>query len=141
MIGPLLGTFHDPRGWTSLKNRSTNIEKVHSIRSYIQLTMGASSLRLAISFESWSLMILDLPISGTAGVDYLGSIPNHLRFEKKSKPQRAISSHIKYGRDGEWGKLQRQMIFCNKNIQITIDCKFLIAIAIIAPPVAGRVPS
>lgn len=86
--------------------------------------MGASSLRLAISFESWSLRILDFPISGTVGVDYLGSILNHLRFEKKSKPQRAISSHIKNGRDGEGGKLQGQMIFYSKNIQIAIDCKF-----------------
>ena len=34
IIGPLLGIFHDPRGCTSRKNKSTRTENVHSTRSY-----------------------------------------------------------------------------------------------------------
>lgn len=42
MTGPLRGIFQELRGWTSLKNRSTRMEKVQSNRSYIKLFIGAS---------------------------------------------------------------------------------------------------
>lgn len=42
------------------------MEKVHSIRSYIQPTIGASSLGLAISFE---FLALDLAVFGIRASD------------------------------------------------------------------------
>lgn len=41
-IGPCLGTFHDPRGWTSRKKRSTKTDISHRKVSYVQLFMGYS---------------------------------------------------------------------------------------------------
>lgn len=74
IIGPLLGIFHEPRGCTSRKNRSTSTEKVHSRRSYIQLIMGNSSLGfdLPVNFLSRGTLELLAGIFWMLIEDYCG---------------------------------------------------------------------
>lgn len=38
--GPSMGTFHEPRGCTSRKNRSMTMPITHRKMSYFQLTIG-----------------------------------------------------------------------------------------------------